>query len=164
MSKKSVRTFTEIGAYHEDLRRLFARHQIAAMRHEYGESLALLERYEDALASHIAEEETWLIPLLRRVASAELPPVEALRAEHRKLRVLLSRIRRALEGVRDSPTMVKLISLVEREHRFKDLFETHSEREANVLFPTLDRIVPAAERGDVLAHLAERAPGHDHPV
>lgn len=156
--KPQPKQFIELESYHEDLRRLFARHQIALVRREYGEAIQRLERYEGALAKHLIEEETSLLPLLalRGKPLAGGDP-GSFQADHRKLRTMLSSLFRRIEAVREAPSGIKLVDLIEREGRYKSLFETHSAREVSLLFPRLDHLTGPEERAGILSHCSARA-------
>jgi hemerythrin-like domain-containing protein len=150
--------FVELEGYHEDLRRLFARHQIALVRREYGEAIERLEQYEQALAKHLIEEETFLLPLLA-LRGKPLPggDPQSFQADHRKLRSMLTALSRRVGTLRDAPSAIKLVNLIEHEGRFKSLFETHGAREASLLFPRLDQLTGATERLGILERCTTRA-------
>lgn len=149
--------FRELNRYHEDLARLFRDHQRALVERHFGEALFRVERFHDALLRHFGDEERELLPAYAAVAAErDLPRASVFLAEHAKLREMLEAIRADLLDLQSDASPDRVVRVLEREGRFKTLFEHHALRELNVLFPTLDRCLDTADRTRILAACATR--------
>jgi hemerythrin-like domain-containing protein len=153
-------TFQDLEAYHRDLERLFGLHQEALVDRDFDLATKRLEQYEDALARHMRDEETTLIPMFW-VRAGVVPggSAETFRIEHDKIRQLLARIEQAMIVLMNAPGAAGIVAMIEREAHFKNLVEHHCLREHNVLFPTLDTLLAPDERKRMLESCAFRIEG-----
>lgn len=93
-------------------------------------------------------EEDVLLPIYAREEPPSRYPLILFTGQHRRMRELLEGVKQrvsrlALEG---RPHARDVIELLDFERTFKHLSEHHDGAERAALFPTLDRLMGAAER------------------
>lgn len=147
-----MRNLSELLDIHQDLEKIFFRHQQKLLHFEFDAALAILDEYERALHKHITDENTYLLPIyiergeIKRGGAAQM-----FFDEHEKLAnhiVLFKEEIAKLE--REENLDEKLIWLIEREGFFKKLCDHHDIRETNFLYPELDRITSDEEKLELL--------------
>lgn len=148
-----MKSFHELETCHEDLERQFQAHQVHLVENRIWDSLRELHRFRQALEWHAADEEALLFPVFaQRVERVKGGDVEVFRGEHRKILLDLALVQEAVEALHVDPTSAGLISVIEREMRFKSLLAHHFLREHNVLFPALDAAISdETERAAILS-------------
>lgn len=148
-----MRNLSELLALHHDLEEIFFAHQCKLLHYEFDEAFLLLEEYEKALAKHIHDENTHLLPIYAErgeIAKGGAP--QLFYDEHEKLLnhiILFKEETTKLKVEKDLDR--KLIWLLEREAFFKKLCDHHDIRETNFLYPELDRITSAEEKLELLS-------------
>lgn len=134
-------------APHVRLEQLLEKHRIALMQLDLPVAQRALEEFAQALREHIALEEQWILP---RYAEIEAPPGGALAlftGEHQKLLEFVRRFERALRTLAaEGPAHRKVLPLLDQQATFKNLLEHHDARERNLLYPTLEKQLSAAEQ------------------
>ena len=151
-----MRKLSELLDVHQDLERIFFRHQQKLLRFEFGAALSILEEYERALGKHIEDENTLLLPIY--MARGDIQKGGAAQMffdEHEKLLNHLALFREEISKLDPGAENVdeKLIWLIEREGFFKKLCDHHDIRETNFLYPELDRITTDEEKLELLGRV-----------
>jgi hemerythrin-like domain-containing protein len=128
-----------IAAEHAVLKAIFQQHQEALVGLLYVHALADLEEFARRLHRHIRVEEMTLLPAYG--ALPDLPRAgapEFFLQEHRKIEESLEEILNAMRSLSPGRNSSKaVVSIMERETRFKSLLEHHEIREEQFLFPRL---------------------------
>jgi hemerythrin-like domain-containing protein len=153
-----MRNLSELLALHNDLEEMFFAHQVKLLHYRFDEALVLLEQYEQALLTHIRDENEHLLPIYAaRGTIAKGGAVQMFLDEHEKLKnhLVLFKDEIAKLAREDEPER-KLLWLLEREAFFKKLCDHHDIRETNFLYPELDRITSDAEKLELLSRLTCR--------
>lgn len=154
---------TAITRYHRELEGLFLAHQEALLDKDLGRAVERLATYRRLLTAHAEEEDRLLFPIyLERITPERGSEVHVFAAEHEKLEALLDDLGRALTEIAASPAARplnrRLIWLLDREHRFKNVAEHHFHREETRMFPALDEAITPEERDAIFAQLTLAAP------
>lgn len=139
-------------AEHSELETLFNTHQRALLAKDVDGALGSIMRFGNMLVRHILYEEKTVLPLYAAKAG-ETPggTLQIFHAEHRKLRESAARLRRRTAALKGSSDMLgSIIGLLDEEAMFKGLFQHHSLREQNLLFPRLDASTTEDERKKAL--------------
>ncbi len=142
-----MKSFHEFEKFHEGLLHIFRSHQLAVVVGETSVAIRLFDSFQSELAHHMRDEDEHLLPAFMLLAPNEQGGTpEAFRLEHEKLDRLLESVRRLVMGLKRSTDAESILAIIEEEARFKNLLAHHFERERNVLFPALDRLVSQADR------------------
>ncbi|MDE2127149.1 MAG: hemerythrin domain-containing protein [Armatimonadetes bacterium] len=145
-------SFLDLLAVHGELEELFLLHQEALVALDVVTAQMRLQKYQQALARHIADEEELLIPVYRRARPVAGGAVVLFLAEHHKMLEMIATFQRDLEHM-DEPAsglVRRIIALVDEQATFKRLMEHHDLREHNILYPSLDGVTDEAERRELL--------------
>ena len=150
-----MRNLSELLDLHHDLEEIFFAHQCKLLRFEFDEALAILEQYERALLTHIADENEHLLPIYaERGTIAKGGAVQMFLDEHEKLQNHIQLFKEEIANFANEPELEKrLIWLLEREAFFKKLADHHDIRETNFLYPELDRITSDEEKLELLSRV-----------
>ena len=131
---------------HDRLDALFASF---AKTKDAGEAKSLFARFAAGLKTHIVWEEDLLFPPFEeKTGMRAMGPTEVMRAEHREIKEILSRIDENLQRSRDT---------AELHAALLDVLGGHNDKEEGILYPALDRLLSRAEAEKVLAEI-ERTP------
>lgn len=143
---------------HRALDRLLLQHQSALLAQNIPEARRHWTEYEAALGRHMRFEEEEILPIYRRLDPPPKGcPAEFFTGEHKRLREFLMRIKRKISGLgKGKKREEKILKLLDLEWAYKNLMQHHDSREKNVLYPSLDRLVTAAERRGILSLALER--------
>jgi len=148
-----MRNLSELLDIHQDLERIFFRHQQKLLHFEFDEALEILDEYERALLKHIEDENTHLLPIyiergeIRRGGAAQM-----FFDEHEKLANYVAFFKEEIAKLKSEENLdEKLIWLFEREGFFKKLHDHHDIRETDFLYPELDRITSDEEKLELLS-------------
>jgi hemerythrin-like domain-containing protein len=146
-------SFISLLEIHKDLKELFLEHQEALLDGDLIQAEHRLEEFERALLDHMQKEEDLLFPVYERAGAIPGGPPVLFTGEHKRMRELLGGFKRALSSLEQNPDGRKrgILWLLDRQATFKNLMEHHDLREANILYPALDRVTTMAERRDILA-------------
>jgi hemerythrin-like domain-containing protein len=145
-------SFLSLLETHEEVRELFLLHQEALLSLDILLAVERLDECERRLQAHLQAEEELLFPIYRRAARVPGGSVELFVSEHRKMLRFLAQFRDELEALRQPvPNLARrILGLLDTEASFKHLAEHHDLREANILYPTLDRVTSEAECRELL--------------
>lgn len=151
-------SFLALLRVHERLNELFLQHQEALLEQDIPHAREQLVTYERELRAHMAVEEDVLLPVYARAGAIPGGPIELFLGEHRKMREFLERFRTTLAELEAHPTDLRrrIIHLFDEQTMFKHLVEHHDLREANILYPALDRVTTDAERRELVRRCLDR--------
>ena len=146
-------SFVSLLDIHKALQELFLQHQEALLDADLMRAGKRLEEFEGRLFDHIREEEELLLPVYERAGAIPGGPSVLFTGEHKRMQELLAGFKQALSSLKQDPGGRKrgILWLLDRQATFKNLMEHHDLREANILYPALDRVTSEAERRDILA-------------
>jgi hemerythrin-like domain-containing protein len=153
-------SFLELLDVHAWLDEEMFAHQSALLARDARRAAEHLEAFAGGLARHIEDEERLLLPLYERAGRIEGGAPTLYLAEHRKLLAMVDDMRGRLAALdlADPSSDRRIIGLLDRECRLKNLLLHHDERERNLLYPALDRVATGAERRDALAEAFRPVP------
>ncbi|KAA3611512.1 MAG: hypothetical protein DWQ01_05320 [Planctomycetota bacterium] len=145
----TTRSFAELGQQHETILEFLACHQEALVEQDLPRALETWQRFRRALLAHAKAEDEVLLPPFE--ASGEAPlgaSAELIYTEHRKMRRLLERTGRRLEGLSRHGRLEArtVVFLIEEERLLKEVIDHHDRRERAGFFPALDRLFTGSER------------------
>ncbi len=150
-STSQTRPLAEHMLAHTDLLERFEEHQCALIGLELGRASGLLAEFACHLRMHRDGEEEFVLPVYRELdLKLEGGSVEFFQSEHEKLGWWLAEMRREVDGLLElargrSLVPRDVLPLLDRQATFKHLLDHHDKREANILYPALDRELSAAE-------------------
>jgi len=124
---------------HKAFAELLRRHQEALVSLLFVQALADLEEFSRRLRRHVQSEEQTLLPAY---ASLDRLPRRGdprfFVEEHRKIEDQLSEILSMMRSMQPHAGAARaVVSLLEKEIRFRSLLEHHERREEQILFPRL---------------------------
>ncbi|MFI5175059.1 MAG: hemerythrin domain-containing protein [Terriglobia bacterium] len=151
-----VLSFLDLLNTHRDIFEVFLTHQEALLREDFPLALRRLKSYERKIKRHIREEEEWLMPAYARAGKVPGGDPQLFIGEHRRIVEFIDRLKRMSPRKRVSGRKAtrQAIEILYQEAMFRWLIEHHDEREKQILYPTLDRVTTAAERGEILMKVA----------
>jgi len=146
-------SFVSLLDIHKALKELFLQHQEALLDGDLTRAGKRLDEFEGRLLHHIREEEELLLPVYERAGAIPGGPPALFTGEHKRMQELLAGFKQVLSSLEQSPDGRKrgILWLLDRQATFKNLMEHHDLREANILYPALDRVTSEAERREILA-------------
>jgi hemerythrin-like domain-containing protein len=112
----------------------------------FEEAIAGYQRYESDLQRHLRVEEELIFPVFEARSGLTSGPTDALRNEHRQVRMALVLMRRGLRH-RDATAYGDGVRFLE------SVFPDHNAREEHILYPALDSLLRPAERAAVVTRL-----------
>jgi iron-sulfur cluster repair protein YtfE (RIC family) len=147
MDLTAPKSLLDLNKIHQELDALFFRHQVAILKADWPQAGLPLKIYEEALMSHLKEEEDILLPLYReRVTPIRGGDPEIFIQEHQKVDEWLKRIRLRISRLVPLPPPKDVIALLDDEAHFKKFMEHHSLREDRILYPELERVTSESEK------------------
>jgi hemerythrin-like domain-containing protein len=146
-------SFVSLLDIHKTLKEVFLQHQEALLDGDLGRAMERLSEFERRLLPHIRDEEDLLLPVYERAGGIPGGQPILFTGEHKRMRELLAGFQGALSALEQNPEGRKrgVLRLLDRQATFKSLMEHHDLREANILYPALDRVTSDAERREILA-------------
>jgi hemerythrin-like domain-containing protein len=146
-------SFLSLLRIHERLRERFLLHQERLLARDLPGAREQLRDFEDGLVAHIEAEEALLLPVYARAGAIPGGPAVLFTGEHRKMREFVERFRRMLDWVEENPPeqVRGILRTFDEQASFKHLLAHHDQREANILYPALDRVTSEEEREALLA-------------
>jgi hemerythrin-like domain-containing protein len=146
-------SFVSLLDIHQVLKELFLQHQEALLDADLTRAGERLEEFERRLLHHIREEEDLLLPVYERAGVIPGGPPVLFTGEHKRMQELLAGFKQALSSLGQDTGSRKrgILWLLDRQATFKNLMEHHDLREANILYPALDRVTSEVERRALLA-------------
>lgn len=146
---------SELLDLHNDLDEMFFAHQAALLHFNFDEAVTLLERYEDALTTHMQDEEDVLFPIYAE--RGEIPSGGKLQFfldEHYKMREFVKLLKEEIVKLKDeAQPEAQLLFILDRESFYKRLCGHHDKRETDIMYPELDRITTDAEKTELLSRV-----------
>lgn len=139
----------------EDHRRLdaLAEGMFAAAR-DGRDATALASAFTEGLARHIRIEEEVLFPVFEARTGMTRGPTTVMRMEHRAIEQQLANVREAVARLAAAPgDKDALTDLEDARAMLVGILEAHNAKEENVLYPMTDRVLPGAERDDVVRRI-----------
>lgn len=137
----------DLNNIHRELEELFFRHQEAVLKADAVLARTLLQTHEEALRSHLKEEEEILLPLYReRVTPIRGGDPELFTQEHQKIDEWLNRLKLRLSRLDIMAALKDVIALLDDEAHYKKFMEHHSLREERILYPELERVIQEDEK------------------
>jgi iron-sulfur cluster repair protein YtfE (RIC family) len=148
-------------ADHDRLDNLFESYR-QAKRSNFAEAKEFFKGFKIGLQRHIVWEEQILFPLFeRKTGMYHGGPTEVMRQEHRLIGVYLEAVHEKIR--RRDPNSDN------EDYALLSALAIHNQKEENILYPTLDRLISDEERAEAFAAI-ERVPeeayhtccGHKH--
>ena len=145
-------SFVSLLDIHKVLKELFLQHQESLLDGDLTRGAERLEEFERNLLRHIRDEEDLLLPVYVRAGAITGGPPVLFTGEHKRMQELLAGFKQTLSSLAQTPDGRKrgILWLLDRQATFKNLMEHHDLREANILYPALDRVTSEAERREIL--------------
>ncbi|MFB3817735.1 MAG: hemerythrin domain-containing protein [Candidatus Methylomirabilales bacterium] len=146
-------SFLSLLQIHERLRERFLLHQERLLARDLPGAREQLRDFDGTLVAHIRSEEDDLLPVYARAGAIPGGPAALFTGEHRKMREFVERFKRMLDWVEEHPDeqVRGILRTFDEQATFKHLLAHHDQREANILYPALDRVTTEAERAALLA-------------
>ncbi len=110
---------------------------------DLGKAKEFFHQFNSGLKRHIIWEEEILFPIFeQKTGMVAVGPTEVMRMEHRLIKEALEEIHEKLsrQDFHSEAAEEKLVSVL----------SLHNQKEENVLYPTMDRILSSSEREEVL--------------
>ncbi|MAE28725.1 MAG: hypothetical protein CMJ87_07035 [Planctomycetes bacterium] len=165
-SCSQIRPLSDHMLAHQQLLELFEQHQCALISLEIERACELLADFTRHLRMHRDGEEEFVLPVYGALdLKLEGGPVEFFQSEHEKLGWWLGEMRGEVnelleEGRGRGLEPRDVLPLLDRQATFKHLLDHHDKREANILYPAMDRELNAKQVGAIWLQLD----GHEAAV
>lgn len=131
-----------MGSDHHACDDLFASAEEAVAKKDWDSARSLFDRFQAAMAHHLAMEEEVLFPAFEARTGMSMGPTQVMRSEHVQMRDLIANMGRAVaESDQDS-----YLGLSETLNM---LMQQHNLKEENVLYPMTDQLL-GGERDDLI--------------
>jgi iron-sulfur cluster repair protein YtfE (RIC family) len=141
MNEKSVKDYFE--ADHDRLDELFKKFQHLKQT-ESPKAKEIFKEFKVGLQRHIVWEEEILFPLFeRKTGIAQGGPTQVMRMEHRQIRDLLESIHKKIQDQNPDTDP--------EEQTLLSVLSAHNQKEENILYPAIDRLVSDADRAWVFS-------------
>lgn len=131
-----------MGGDHHACDDLFAAAEAAAAQKNWDSARSLFERFQAALAHHLAMEEEVLFPAFEARTGMSMGPTQVMRMEHEQMRGLLQEMASAVANADQG----RYLGLSETLNM---LMQQHNLKEENVLYPMTDQVL-AGERDSLI--------------
>lgn len=131
-----------MGGDHHACDDLFAAAEAAAAQKNWDSAHSLFERFQAALAHHLAMEEEVLFPAFEARTGMSMGPTQVMRMEHEQMRGLLQEMASAVANADQG----RYLGLSETLNM---LMQQHNLKEENVLYPMTDQVL-AGERDSLI--------------
>lgn len=131
-----------MGGDHKACDDLFAAAETAVADRNWDSARSLFDRFEAAMAHHLAMEEEVLFPAFEARTGMTMGPTQVMRSEHVQMRDLIASMGRAVaEG--------NLNTYLGLSETLNMLMQQHNLKEENVLYPMTDQVL-GGERDDLM--------------
>lgn len=138
-----MRTIVDfLGTDHRVCDDLFASAEDAVAQKNWDSARGLFERFQKAMAHHLAMEEDVLFPAFEARTGMSSGPTGVMRTEHAQMRGLLQEMAIAMANADHD----RYLGLSETLNM---LMQQHNLKEENMLYPMSDQVL-GGERGDVI--------------
>jgi iron-sulfur cluster repair protein YtfE (RIC family) len=115
---------------------VFASAEEAVARKDWDSARSLFDRFQAAMARHLAMEEDVLFPAFESRTGMSTGPTEVMRMEHAQMRDLLQAMANAIAAGNQN----RYLGLSETLNM---LMQQHNLKEENMLYPMSDRVLGA---------------------
>ena len=123
-----------LGGDHRACDDLFASAEVAVAQKNWDSARSLFERFQTAMAHHLAMEEEVLFPAFEARTGMRTGPTEVMRMEHEQMRGLLQEMAGAVTNADES----RYLGLSETLNM---LMQQHNLKEENMLYPMSDQVL-----------------------
>ena len=123
-----------LGNDHRACDDLFASAEVAVAQKNWDSARSLFERFQTAMAHHLAMEEEVLFPAFEARTGMRTGPTEVMRMEHAQMRGLLQEMAGAVTNADES----RYLGLSETLNM---LMQQHNLKEENMLYPMSDQVL-----------------------
>ena len=134
-----------LGSDHHACDNVFASAEEAVARKDWDSARGLFDRFQAAMARHLAMEEDVLFPAFESRTGMSGGPTEVMRMEHAQMRDLLQ----AMADAVATGNQNRYLGLSETLNM---LMQQHNLKEENMLYPMSDRVL-GAERDSVIREM-----------
>jgi iron-sulfur cluster repair protein YtfE (RIC family) len=130
-----MNTITDfLGSDHRACDDLFASAEAAVAQNNWDSARSLFERFQAAMAHHLAMEEEVLFPAFEARTGMSMGPTEVMRSEHAQMRGLLQEMAGAVTNADQN----RYLGLSETLNM---LMQQHNLKEENMLYPMSDQVL-----------------------
>ncbi len=145
MSNQTITNYYEQD--HDRLDELFKQFQ-ASKREDYSHAKDCFREFKLGLQRHIVWEEEILFPLFEeKTGVKDIGPTAVMRMEHRE-------IKEALEAIHEKVRQADPKSDAE-EAQLLDILKQHNDKEEQVLYPAIDKLIDETEKANVFRAMQE---------
>ncbi|MBU4499031.1 MAG: hemerythrin domain-containing protein [Gammaproteobacteria bacterium] len=123
-----------LGSDHHACDELFASAEEAVAQKNWDSARTLFNRFQTAMAHHLAMEETVLFPAFEARTGNIMGPTQVMRMEHEQMRELLQAMAHAVAATHQDD----YLGLSETLNM---LMQQHNLKEENMLYPMSDRVL-----------------------
>ncbi|HWR76722.1 MAG TPA: hemerythrin domain-containing protein [Thiobacillus sp.] len=131
-----------LGGDHRACDDLFASAEVAVAQKSWDSARSLFERFQAAMARHLAMEEAVLFPAFEARTGNSMGPTQVMRMEHEQMRGLLQEMASAVADANHG----RYLGLSETLNM---LMQQHNLKEENMLYPMSDQVL-GSERDDLI--------------
>jgi len=123
-----------LGSDHRACDDLFASAEVAVAQKNWDSARSLFERFQTAMAHHLAMEEEVLFPAFEARTGMSSGPTQVMRMEHEQMRGLLQEMASAVTSADKN----RYLGLSETLNM---LMQQHNLKEENMLYPMSDQVL-----------------------
>ncbi len=138
-----------MGSDHHACDDVFASAEAAVAQKNWDRARSLFERFQAAMARHLAMEEDVLFPAFESRTGMSGGPTEVMRMEHAQMRDLLQEMAKAVAAGNQN-------SYLGLSETLNMLMQQHNLKEENMLYPMSDRVL-GAERDSLIRDMEAHA-------
>ena len=138
-----------MGSDHHACDDVFASAEAAVAQKNWDRARSLFERFQAAMARHLAMEEDVLFPAFESRTGMSGGPTEVMRMEHAQMRDLLQAMANAVAAGNQN-------SYLGLSETLNMLMQQHNLKEENMLYPMSDRVL-GAERDSLISDMEAHA-------
>ncbi|KVW99674.1 hemerythrin domain-containing protein [Thiobacillus denitrificans] len=139
-----------LGGDHRACDDLFASAEDAVAQNNWDSARSLFERFQAAMAHHLAMEEKVLFPAFEARTGNSMGPTQVMRMEHEQIRGLLQEMANAVADANHG----RYLGLSETLNM---LMQQHNLKEENMLYPMSDQVL-GGERDDLIRAMEAVSP------
>ncbi|MDP1529379.1 MAG: hemerythrin domain-containing protein [Rhodoferax sp.] len=139
-----------LGSDHRACDDLFASAEVAVAQKNWDSARSLFERFQTAMAHHLAMEEEVLFPAFEARTGMSSGPTQVMRMEHEQMRGLLQEMASAVTSADEN----RYLGLSETLNM---LMQQHNLKEENMLYPMSDQVL-GGERDGLIRSMEAIAP------
>jgi iron-sulfur cluster repair protein YtfE (RIC family) len=125
-----------LGSDHHACDNVFASAEEAVARKDWDSARSLFDRFQAAMARHLAMEEDVLFPAFESRTGMSTGPTEVMRMEHAQMRDLLQAMANAIAAGNQN-------GYLGLSETLNMLMQQHNLKEENMLYPMSDRVLGA---------------------